>query len=63
MLGIVLGTGDARRNKLSSFPKVPDRESKEMEKWTEKCKKIYIEKCNAAMVFMSRAMEVNITNF
>ena len=43
MLGIVLGTGDARRNKLSSFPKVPDRESKEMEKWTEKCKK-YIQK-------------------
>lgn len=32
MLGTVLGTGDARRSKLSSFPKVPDREGKEMEK-------------------------------
>lgn len=43
MLGIVLGTGDARRSKLSGFPKVPDRGSKEMEKWPEKCKK-YIQK-------------------
>lgn len=32
MLGTVRGTGDARRSKLSSFPKIPDRESKEMEK-------------------------------
>ena len=32
MLGTVLGTGDARRSKHSSFPNVPDRESKEMEK-------------------------------